>query len=240
MVPLALLVACSGGGSDGPSGVLTTLPEVSLPPETLDAADFVDAVTHTHFPLDPGTTWRYEVTGDAEETIVVTVLEERRDIQGISATVVHDVVTDADGATIEDTYDWYAQDVDGNVWYLGEDTTAFEDGSSSKEGSWEAGVDGARAGIVMPAEPEVGMAYQQEYLAGEAEDQAEVMEVGFSMAIGLGEYDDVVVTNDFTPLEPEVLERKYYAPGVGLIFEESLATGVEDVELISIERLLMN
>jgi hypothetical protein len=230
MLPLVFLVGCSDDSS--PSGGVTTLPEVALPPEALVATDFVDAVTHPHFPLEPGTTWTYEVTGDSEETIVVTVLEERRDILGISATVVHDVVTDASGTVIEDTYDWYAQDVDGNVWYLGEDTTAFEDGSSSKAGSWEAGVDGARAGIVMPAAPEVGMAYQQEYLAGEAEDQAEIMDVGARLSIGLGDYDDVVVTNDFTPLELDVLERKYYAPGVGLIFEESLADNVENVELV--------
>ena len=124
--------------------------------------------------MKPGNRWVYNET-DAEGNemqVEVTVTNDKKNILGISATVVHDVVTQ-DGSVKEDTLDWYAQDVDGNIWYLGEDTKEYENGVVvSTEGSWEAGVDGAQAGIVLPANPEVGMTYRQEYYAGEAEDRA--------------------------------------------------------------------
>ena len=157
---------------------------------------------------------------------------ERRDIQGISATVVRDTVSAA-GRVAEDTYDWYAQDKDGNVWYLGEDTTAYEeDGTTSKEGSWEYGVDGALPGIAMPANPTVGDSYRQEYYKGHAEDVAEVVKVGETKKIDIGEYTAVVVTEDWNPLDPETIENKYFAPGVGLIFAEHTAGPAESEELV--------
>jgi hypothetical protein len=144
---------------------------------------------------------------------------------GISTTVVRDTVY-LDGEMIEDTYDWYAQDTDGNVWYLGEDTHEYEDGVAvNANGAWEAGVDGALPGIVMLADPTVGAAYRQEYLAGEAEDMGEVIVVGGSVDVPAGSYDDVVVTRDWTPLEPDVIEEKTYARGVGFVFEEKPGTG---------------
>ena len=147
----------------------------------------------------------YEGDSDGEaERIEVEVLDERRDIMGISAVVVRDTVY-VDDEIVEDTYDWYAQDVDGNVWYLGEDTSEYENGQPiNDEGSWEYGVDGALPGIVMPAEPTLGDAYRQEYYVGEAEDMGEIIEVGATVTIGLGDYTDVVVTQDWNPLEPEV------------------------------------
>ena len=152
--------------------------------------------------------------------------------RGISATVVRDTVS-AGGRVAEDTYDWYAQDKDGNVWYLGEDTTAYEeDGTTSKEGSWEYGVDGALPGIVMPANPTVGDSYRQEYYQGHAEDVAEVVKVGETKTIDIGEYTDVVVTEDWNPLDPEIIENKYFAPGVGLIFAEHTAGPAESEELV--------
>jgi hypothetical protein len=132
---------------------------------------------------------------------------------------VRDVVTDADGEVVEDTHDWFAQDRDGNVWYLGEDTTSYEDGTPSTEGSWEAGVDGAEAGLVMPAEPRVGDGFQQEHLDGVAEDRARVLDVAASWRTPFGTWDDLLETEDTTPLEPDVVERKYYARGIGLVAE---------------------
>jgi hypothetical protein len=138
---------------------------------------------------------------------------------------VHDEVT-------EDTYDWYAQDRDGNVWYMGEDSKDYENGQvKSTEGSWEAGVHGALPGIVMQAHPAVGQAYRQEYYKGQAEDMAEVAQVGTTKAIALGQYTDVVVIKEWNPLEPDVVEQKYYAPGVGVIAEETLKGGDEKAEL---------
>ena len=142
---------------------------------TLDPENFVDVVDNPYFPLLPGSRWVYEGDSDGvAERVEVDVVDERRDIAGISATVVRDTVY-VDGEITEDTYDWFAQDADGNVWYLGEDTHEFENGVAVNDaGAWEHGVDGALAGIVMPAEPTVGHAYRQEFYEGEAEDMGEI------------------------------------------------------------------
>ncbi|MGH9178861.1 MAG: hypothetical protein ACRD0N_09950 [Acidimicrobiales bacterium] len=204
----------------------------------LEPADFVDVIDNPFLPLLPGSRWVYQGESDGEtERIEVVVTDERRTVMGAQATVVRDTVTDADGALVEDTFDWFAQDRDGNVWYLGEDSREYEDGQvASTEGSWEAGVDGALPGIVMPAQPTVGFAYRQEYYAGEAEDMAEVVRVDEAKTVRFGDFDDVVVTRDWNPLEPDVVEEKYYAPGVGLIFETKTVGGEEHVELIQYTR----
>ena len=199
----------------------------------LDPADFVDVVDNPYLPLIPGTTWVYEGEDDGEaERVEVEVLDKTRQIQGITATVVRDTVY-VDGELAEDTYDWYAQDTDGNVWYLGEDSHEYEDGEAvNAEGSWEYGKDGALPGIVMLAHPEVGDAYRQEYYPGHAEDLAEVLRTDETKAIGIGDYADVVVTQDWNPLEPDVVEQKSYARGVGLILEEKVEGGDGTIELI--------
>jgi hypothetical protein len=204
-----------------------------IPTPSPDPADFVEGVDHPLLPLAPGTVWRYEsrVDGEVEETIVVTVTDDVREVAGIPATVVRDVVTDADGRVVEDTYDWYAQDTAGNVWYLGEDTTSFEAGTTSTEGSWEAGKDGAQAGLVMPATPRVGDGFQQEYAEGSAEDRGRILDLAASRTTSYGSWDDLLETEDTTPLEPDVVERKFYAPGIGLVLEENPSSG-EVVELV--------
>ena len=166
------------------------------------------------------------------EHIEVVVTDERRQVMGIEAVVVRDTVT-VDGELAEDTYDWFAQDADGNVWYLGEESTEYEDGEAvSTEGSWEAGVDGALPGIVMYADPVPGTAYRQEYDEGEAEDVAEGERAGPSVTVAGQDYADVVVIREWNPFEPDVVEDKSYAPGVGTILEEKVAGGDERVELI--------
>ena len=141
-----------------------------------------------------------------------------------------------DGVPIEDTMDWFAQDADGNVWYLGEDTAEFEDGElTSRAGSFEAGVDGALPGIIMPADPEPGMAYRQEYYAGEAEDNGAVLALDQQAEVPAGHYDDAVLTADTIALEPDVLEYKLYAPGVGLVLALDISGGAGREELVSME-----
>src|SRR5687767_14826786 len=148
------------------------LPQGSDPVE-LDPADFTTDIDNPYWPMEPGTRWTYrELDEDGSELkVVVVVTTETKEIaNGITARVVRDVVTE-DGELIEDTMDWYAQDSAGNIWYLGEETAEFEDGKlATREGSFEAGVDGALPGIVMPGDPQVGMKYRQEYYEGEAED----------------------------------------------------------------------
>ena len=169
------------------------------------------------------------------ETITVTVTDQTRVVAGVTTTVVHDEVVDADGTLVEDTYDWYAQDRAGNVWYFGEDTTSYDGDEISTEGSWEAGVNGAQAGVVMLARPRVGDGYQQEYDPGNAEDRAEVLSIDDQVVVGDTTYDDVVATVETTPLEPDLAEKKYYAPGVGAVLEETLTGGTERVVLTSFE-----
>ena len=209
---LVLVVAAAGCGADEQPA----LPQGSDPIE-LDPADFSSQIDHPFFPMRAGSKWVYEekdVDGSLQR-VEVTVTDRTKTIMGIEARVVHDVVTE-DGQVKEDTFDWYAQDKAGNLWYLGEDTKEYEDGKvSSTEGSWEAGVDGALAGILLPADPEVGMAYRQEYYEGEAEDRAKVVSVDEHADVPYGSFDGVLETEDTTPLEPDLVERKYYAKDVG-------------------------
>jgi hypothetical protein len=174
--------------------------------------------------LIPGTRFVYSAGDDVR--IETTVTHERKTILGVSTVVVHDVELE-NGEVIEDTFDWYAQDIDGTVWYFGEDTRAFENGQVSTEGSWEAGVDGAKPGIVMPGSPQVGMQYRQEYYACVAEDMGEIV----STCVNVDEYRRCLQTLDTTPLEPDVAEHKFYCPDVGLVLAIDLESG-EREELI--------
>jgi hypothetical protein len=156
---------------------------------------------------------------------------------GIEARVVHDKVTASDGALVEDTLDWYAQDAKGNIWYLGEDTKEYENGKvTSTEGSWQAGVDGAQPGILLPATPRPGLAYRQEYYKGQAEDAAQVLSLDKRARVPFGAFSDVLVTKDFTPLQPELLEHKFYAPGVGPVMVLTVKGGASREELLRFEQ----
>jgi hypothetical protein len=204
-------IARSSQSESGPD-----LPVLPLP----RPRDFVERVSNQYLPLTPGTRWVYAGHGaERGERNVVRVLRRTRVIEGIDATVVHDVVRE-DGELVEDTYDWYAQDRLGNVWYLGERTRELEDGHVvSREGSWEAGVGDARAGIAMPAAAEPGTGYRQEFDPGNAEDQAQVMLRHGQVHVPAGHFGGVRVTDETTPLEPRVDELKFYARGVGVVLE---------------------
>ena len=173
-------------------------------------------------PWKVGTRWHFVGrTAAGTERTVVTVTHRTRVVAGVTTTVVHDVVR-LDGRLLEDTDDWYAQDAAGNVWYFGEDTKEYAGGSVDTSGSWEAGVDGARPGIAMLAHPEVGDAYRQEYLRGEAEDQARVLARAATAKVPYGDLSGLLETKDFTRLEPRADEHKFYARGVGVVLEVSL------------------
>ena len=202
---------------------------------TIDPANFVSEVDNPYFPLVPGTVLVYEGQSDGErEVVTVRVTRQTKEIMGVTAVVVRDTVEVA-GEVHEDTFDWYAQDVDGNVWYLGEDTKEYEDGKVvSTEGSWEAGVDGALPGVIMPADPAVGLAYTQEHYAGEAEDKGKIVAVGERVSVPAGSFDEVLITEDWTPLEAAIREHKSYAPGVGVVFEEIVRGGEGVLRLVEI------
>jgi hypothetical protein len=219
-------------GATPTEAAATSLP-VGDEPVELDPADFTGPIDNPYWPMAVGSRWVYEETDpDGTELVVeVTVTDETKTILGIDAVVVHDIVTE-DGEVKEDTFDWYAQDDDGNVWYLGEDTKEYEGGEVvSTEGSWEAGVDGALPGIIMPAQPVVGLVYRQEYLEGEAEDHAEVLSLDEHVEVPFGTFDNVLMTKDYTPLEPGLVEHKFYAQGVGPVLAEIVSGGTGREEL---------
>jgi hypothetical protein len=235
---LAAATAACGGDSESSSDTpASTLPQGSEQVE-LEPADFTAEIDNPYWPMAPGHRWVYREV-DAEggtKRVEVTVTKRTKTIMGIEARVVHDVVTE-DGDLVEDTFDWYAQDGDGNVWYLGEETKEYENGKvKSTEGSWEAGVDGAQAGIVVPAEPRVGLTYRQEYYAGEAEDRGEILSLNERASVPFGSFEHVLMTKDTTPLEPKVLEHKFYARGVGPVLAVTLSGGSDREELVRIVR----
>ncbi len=202
----------------------------------IDPGEFVARIDNPYFPQAGGTRYVYEgLTNKGLEHIEVVVLPDARQVMGIAATAVRDTVT-VDGVLVEDTIDWYAQDANGDVWYLGEDVTNYEDGVAvDKAGSWEAGVDGALPGIVMYADPaaHIGEAYRQEYYRNEAEDMAEILSIEEQLNLPFGAFDHVLQTLETTPLEPDAREHKYYAPGVGLIQEVDVNSG-ETISLVAV------
>ena len=202
----------------------------------INPADFTSTVDNPYYPLVPGTTFTYkETTEDGVADIVVKATNETKVIMGVKCVVVRDTATE-DGAVVEDTYDWFSQDKNGNVWYFGEATTSYEDGGAgSTEGSWEAGVGDAKPGIAMPADPIVGMSYRQEYLKGEAEDMGQIVSLNNSITVPYGSFSGLLMTRDWSALEPGVAEHKYYAKGVGVILEELVeGEGSERAELVSV------
>ena len=200
-------------------------------------AKWAKEVTNPYFPLLPGTTYKYAgKTKDGQETVTVEVLSRPRRVNGVTATAVRDRVY-LGGQLVEETEDWYAQDADGNVWYLGEDSKKMKAGRVvGTEGSWEWAVKGALPGIVMWSDPttHVGEKYRQEFLKGEAEDFATVVTINQGVKVLSGEFTGCITTEDGSFVEPNVLETKTYCPKVGFVLETVI--GKERIELISVTR----
>jgi len=241
----ALLAALAAGcGSSGDSGGTSSAPASDLAPvttpyaPTIEPADFVATVDNPYFPLRPGTVFHYRgVQEDGRTPLVdvMTVTSDKKRILGVDATVVRDVVFDH-GEAVEKTLDWYAQDKGGNVWYLGEDTRGLHNGRYVKaEDSWQAGVNGAEPGIIMPGRPAKGERYRQEYYPGHALDQAEVLGGGGPLTVPAGFYKSTLLTVETAPrIDPGVRENKYYAAGVGDVKEQTVAGNQEQISLVRI------
>ncbi len=234
-VAAVIPLGCGSGGDDETTETAAALPQGDEP-AALDPADFTTEIDNPYWPMAPGARWVYEETEDGGPPlrVVVTVTDRTKTIaNGVEARVVHDVVSEG-GEAIEVTDDWYAQDAAGNVWYLGEDTAEYRNGEvTTRSGSFEAGVDGAEAGIAMPADPVPGLAYRQEYYAGEAEDRAVVLSVDEQVEVPTGYYDGALMTKDLVPLEPRVSEHKFYARGVGPVLTMKISGGSGREELVS-------
>ncbi len=234
---LLLVAGCTAGSELPPAEA----PGPGLPragePVTLDPTEFSATIDNEYWPMKPGTRWVYRETDEAGEQLRVVVTASsvtKRIANGVTARVVRDTVTQ-DGKIVEDTFDWYAQHDDGTIWYLGEQTAEFEDGRiATRAGSFEAGVDGAMAGVIMPGDPRVGMTYRQEYYKGEAEDNGEVLSLDEMAEVSAGHHPKALLTKDTTTIEPRVLEYKLYAPGVGPVLVLGVSGGGGREELVDI------
>lgn len=194
---------------------------------------FVRSVTNPWFPLKPGTTFVYTGRKDGHKgRDVVTVTRNTRRIRGVLCTAVDDRLY-LRGRLAERTTDWYAQDAHGNVWYYGESTAELNRAGkvTSREGSWQAGVNGAREGIFMPAHPKVGQSFRQEYFKGHAEDHFAVLSMSASVLVPYTASAHALLTKEWTPLEPDTLDHKLYIRGIGLAKEETIKGGDELWEL---------
>jgi hypothetical protein len=192
-------------------------------------------IDNPYLPMKPGTHQVFRETdaqGQRTRDVVRVTHRTKRVAAGIVGRVVRDTATQH-GQVVEDTLDYYAQDAKGNVWYLGEDTTSYEHGKPvSKEGSWEAGVDGAEAGIAMLGHPKIGRRYRQEHYPGHAEDGARVLSRGEQVQVPAGHFSRVLLTKDFNPLKPKALEYKLYARGVGPVLELGISGDSDRAELM--------
>ena len=225
----AMALGLSGPQADARRSAGCVLPRGSQTVR-LDPASFTTRIDNPWWPMRPGSRWVYRETdaAGARQRVVVTVTRRtKRMANGVTARVVHDAVTEG-ADPVEITDDWYAQDACGNVWYLGEDTKEYENGKVvSTEGSWEAGIDGAQPGVIVPARPRAGLRYRQEHYAGHAEDRAEVMSRREQVEVPFGFFPPgrVLMTRELNPLEPRVLEYKFYARGIGPVLAVAVSGG---------------
>jgi hypothetical protein len=248
VILLGLAAGLSGCGSSSssqtPAGAST---QITIKTATTSGAtyhpkivptEFTTHVTNRFWPLKPGMSWTYDGTKDhVPEHVVITVARETKTILGVTCLVVHDRVT-LNGSLEENTTDWYAQDRSGSIWYFGEDSKDYKNGVVvSTQGTWEAGVDGAQPGVVIMGRPRPGPTYRQEYRPGVAEDKARVLTTSAVEHVAAGTFRHVVETYDTDPLNPQKVERKFWAPGVGAVHVVRIGSfHQEEIKLTSYAR----
>jgi hypothetical protein len=253
LIALAVLTGGCGSSGGGTSSSATesgsgSAPTASSPSSlapvrgayspAIDPANFVAVIDNRYFPLKPGTTFRYQGVaedGKTPQTDVMVVTHRKKRILGVDCTVVRDTVS-SQGRAIEKTFDWYAQDRDSNVWYMGEDTRELQHGRFVKAvDSWTAGIAGAKPGIIMPGAPAPGQRYRQEYYPGHALDQARVLGPGGPVTVSYGSFKRTLLTVETAPkLDPGVAERKYYVAGLGDVKEHTVSGNREEIRLVSV------
>lgn len=237
-VLLPALAGCGSSGGDSSSAAAqsgtNTFPQ-SSEPSNLNPADFSTNIDNPYWPMPVGATWHVHVSNPEGESLQETIRvtnRTKRIADGVTARVVSDVVYDH-GKPVEITDDWYAQDSKGNIWYFGEDTAEFHNGKKDTSGSFEAGRDGADAGIAMAAHPYDGLTYREEYYKGHAEDRTEVLALNQQVQAPAGHFTGAILTDDTSPIEPDLSEYKLYAKGVGPVVAVSVSGESEREDLIS-------
>jgi hypothetical protein len=237
-VLLPALTGCGSSGDNSSSAAqqsgTNTLPQ-SSEPSNLNPGDFSTNIDNPYWPMPVGATWHVHVSNPQGESLqeTITVTDQTKKIaDGVTARVVRDVVYTS-GKPSEITDDWYAQDKDGNIWYFGENTATIENGKKDTSGSFEAGRNGADAGIAMAAHPYVGLTYREEYYKGHAEDRTKVLALDQQVQAPAGHFTGAILTDDYSPLEPTVSEYKLYAKGVGPVVAVSVSGEAEREDLVS-------
>jgi hypothetical protein len=236
---LACMAALGCASQDSTQPTEPAAPEVAAASlARFDPGQFVSFVNNPFFPLPRGTRFVYAGREDGQdERDVMDVTRNRRTVDGVDVVEVLDRVYKS-GSLAERTLDWYAQDRDGNVWYLGEASEDIKDGKVvGTEGSWESGIDGATPGIIMPARPPIGQVLRQEFAAGVAEDKARYLNLDVDVSVPYGDFEDCLKTEEFTPLEPGVREFKFYCRGVGTVKVRDKTGGTAHLALVAIRGL---
>jgi hypothetical protein len=254
-VLLVLPAACGSVSSSAPASTaaaasaVATLAPSSAPPSSsasptaapsgaIDPARFSTTIDNPWFPLTPGTTFTYKGTKDGEPAVdTFKVTAQTKVVDGVTCVVIDDRLT-LSGVLHEKTLDYYSQDVAVNVWYFGEDTAELDAKGKivSTEGTWHGGVDGAVPGIFINGNPKVGDTYLQEFYKGHAEDHFQVLDLAASITVPYGSFKGALLTKEWTPLEPAVVDHKYYVRGVGEVKEVSVKGPLERLELVNVVR----
>jgi hypothetical protein len=240
-IALVAALALTGPSASGSSSSKTPRPprwaiHGSYAP-SIDPANFIASIDNPYFPLKPGTGFHYRgVKGASAQTDDMVVTAHTKYVLGVRCTVVRDTVSQR-GKPLERTFDWYAQDKQGNVWYMGEDSLELKNGRFVRASdSWQAGVKGAKPGIIMRGTPRAGAVYRQEYYPpGGALDQARVLGLADSIRVSAGTFRRPLVTIEWSPVEPQ-LEKKYYVAGIGEVMEKVVAGGHEQFQLAKVTR----
>jgi hypothetical protein len=238
-LPVTFALSCSSQDTTQPSTLSSSSQAVAsaaraseppLPP--FDPGAFVATVDNLLFPLPLGRRLIYHGSEDGKpETVITDVTRLHKTILGVPVTVVLDRVYLA-GVLKEKTFDWYAEDRNGNVWYFGEDTREFANGKViSTAGSFEAGKNGAKAGVIMRSHLVRGQVTPQEFAPGVAEDKARVVDLHATVTVPFRTFHDCLKTEEFTALEPDVLENKFYCPGYGIVRERDVRGGTVNTAL---------
>jgi hypothetical protein len=231
---LTLATGLPGGALANDTGACKADYNLVVDPADFETNGAPNPIDNPYFPLAVGTTWTYEGFKEgATLTDVMTVTPATLTLMGVTITVVRDTAWE-DGILAEDTFDYYAQDDAGNVWYFGEDTREFDDQGNvtTTEGSWQAGDGDNLPGMLMEAQPKAGDTYRQEFGPGVAVDMATVINVRRHITVPLDSYPNVVETKEWSCLE-QGLDHKFYAAGVGDVKELAVANGQEMIELVS-------
>lgn len=233
-------------GAVGTAAAATSAPSLAAPAASpahaaraVDPARFQNSKANLYFPLTPGTVFHYRgVDGKQHFRERLAITHRTKRIQGVRTQVISDVLRRSDGSLAEKTSDWYAADDAGNVWYFGERTATYDRHGhvKSREGSWQAGRHGAVAGLIMPDNPRPTDAYRQEYQRSAAEDQAWVVQRGFSATVAYGKVHHVVRSLEWSRLEKDVVSVKFYGPHLGIIREGDMAGGSESFQLVAVSR----